>query len=129
MGVQKLIAVLMLACFGVLLPTAAASVRVCLLEERVLIAELGDGSACCSDCSRETEERDPCCLDLEALPDSSVPEASVELPAALISDLPQNAMMPPMKPHLGGQVFVRPEAILGRASPAAYRAVLNQWRL
>ncbi len=129
MYVQKLIAALMLVCFGVLLPTAAASVRVCLLEERVLIGEFGDDAACCSDCSRETEERDPCCMDLEALPDSAVPEASVELPAVPISDLPQNAVILAVAVIPCGKVFVCTEAIRGRASPAAHRAVLNHWRL
>ena len=77
----------MLACLAVLLPTAATSVRVCMLEQRILIAEVGADSNCCDGCTRETGEPAPCCVDLESLPDSSAPEPMVSLPAAVLSDV------------------------------------------
>ena len=122
-------AVLLLACFGILLPTAASPVRVCMLENRLLVSEVDSDSNCCSDCTRETDERNPCCMDLEALPDASAPQPSVDLPPITITELQVAAIPPPMTVDLYRWIDSPTGAIRGPTSPAAYRAVLSIWRL
>ena len=129
MSVRKVMAVLLLACFGILLPTAASPVRVCLLENRILISEVDSDSNCCSDCTRETDERNSCCMDLEALPDASAPQPSVELPPIIITELQIAAIPPPMSVDLCRWIDAPSGTIRGPTSPAAYRAVLSIWRL
>lgn len=129
MFVRKVIAVFLLACFGIPLPTAASTVRVCLLEKRILIAETSTESKCCSDCNRDTDEHNPCCMDLEALPDTSVPQPSVELPPIVITDLQLAAIPPPITLDSGRWIDALSGIIRGPTSPAAYRALLSIWRL
>ncbi len=129
MFVRKVIAVFLLACFGILLPTAASTVRVCLLEERILIAETSTDSKCCSDCNRDTDEHNPCCMDLEALPDAPTPQPSVELPPIVITNLPLASIPPPITLDPDCWIDAPLGLIRGPTSPAAYRAVLSIWRL
>lgn len=129
MSVRKVIAVFLLACFGILLPSAASPLRVCLLEQRLLIAEVSSDANCCSDCNRETDKRSPCCMDLEALPDASAPQPSIELPPVIITDIPVAAIPPLMPMDLGRWIDSPPRTIRGPTSPSAYRAVLSIWRL
>lgn len=128
MLVPRIIAALMLACLGILLPTAAASVRVCLLEERLVIGAGSGDSECCSDCTRESQDRETCCFDLDALPDASAPQPSVELPPAVVSDIVCAVLLSlETEPVRGLSAHSWP--IRGPDSPAAYRAVLGNWRL
>lgn len=129
MSVRRVIAAILLACFGMLIPTVASPLRVCMLEMRVLSNEVHPDASCCSDCTRETDDRDPCCLDLEALPDSSVPQPSISLPPAIVIDLPAGVLAPPPWIELGHGVLALTEPIRGPAPPAARRAVLGVWRL
>jgi hypothetical protein len=126
MPVRKLIAALLLVCFGILIPMAASPVRICTLEENHLVADV---SKCCSGCDRETEEHDPCCLELEALPDASAPQPSVELPPLIVSELPQSLLPGPTILVLCNLTDSQSAPIRGANSPAAYRAVLGIWRL
>ena len=68
---RRAIAALLLACLGVLFPLAATPVRLCLLEQRVLVPGVSEcgltKSKCCPDCGDHHEEK-PCCVDLEDLP-------------------------------------------------------------
>jgi hypothetical protein len=126
MPVRKLIAALLLVCFGILVPVAASSVRICLLEESQLVAGASD---CCSGCDQETNQQDPCCMDLEALPDASAPQPSVELPPLIVTELPESLLPGPSLFALCGLTDSQSALIHRAKSPAAYRAVLGIWRL
>jgi hypothetical protein len=129
MSVQKVIAVLLLACLGILIPAAASPLRVCMLEKRVPSTEVHSDANCCSDCTRETDDREPCCMDLDALPDSSVPQPSLSLPTTIVIDLPVELLSPPPWIELGHGFLALTEPIRRSAPPAARRAVLGVWRL
>ena len=133
---RKSLAAFLLVCLGVLIPLAASPVRVCLLDGTITSAafppgapdECADGG-CCPDCNRDADPQAPCCVDLEELPDSSVPHPPVELPPAVFAELPPHACPEASiaEPFRSGSH--RPVANRGPASPAAYRAVLGTWRL
>jgi hypothetical protein len=80
------IAIWLLACFGMMLPAAATPLRVCFIGTHLAIA--AEDTGCCHDCNRPTEGPQPCCMDLESLPDASTPEAAVLLPPVPICLLP-----------------------------------------
>jgi hypothetical protein len=122
-------AAFLLACFGMLIPTVASPLRVCLLEERLLVAEVHSDSNCCSDCTRETDDRNTCCLDLEALPDSSAPQPSISLPPVIITDLPAGLSPLPPRIEIGDGIPALPEPVRGTAPPSTRRAVLGVWRM
>jgi hypothetical protein len=126
---RKVIATFLLACLGMMLPTAALPLRVCFLEPQIFMADGGPDSKCCPDCTRESDESDPCCVDLEALPDAPAPQPSIELPPAIITFICENAILAPLRIERDRKVFARPERIRGPTSPAAHRAVLGIWRL
>ena len=129
MTVRKAMTAFLLACFGMLIPTVASPLRVCMLEQRVLTAEVRSEANCCSDCTRETDDRNPCCVDLEALPDSSVPEPAISLPPVNVISLPMDVMVTPpwVEPFHEAPAFADP--VHGLAPPAVRRAVLGVWRL
>jgi hypothetical protein len=126
MSVRKGIAVLLLACFGMLIPAAALPLRVCMLEKRVLSTEVHSDANCCSDCTRETDDREPCCLDLDAIPDSPVPQPSL---SSIVIDLPTEALAAPPWIDLSHGVLALTVLIRGPVPPAARRAMLGVWRL
>jgi hypothetical protein len=68
-------------------------------------------------------------MDLEALPDASAPQPSVELPPIIITELQIAAIPPPMTVDLCRWIDSPSGTIRGPTSPAAYRAVLSIWRL
>ena len=84
-AVRKLLAVLLLLCVVISIPATASPVRICFLELSLNLTS--EEAKCCSDCTRENELPEPCCSDLEALPDAPAPQVPVELPAAVITDL------------------------------------------
>jgi hypothetical protein len=127
-NVRQFLAAVLLCCVGFLIPASASPVRICLLEFGLNSAQAD--SKCCSDCNRETTEPDPCCVDLHELPDSGAPQLPVELPPAIITDVP--AALPPMIHAVTWMCREHPVVsapIRGPTSPAAYRAVLGIWRL
>ena len=126
---QRVIAAFLLACLGMMLPTAASPFRVCFLDQQILMAEGGPDSECCPDCTRESDEDDPCCVDLEALPDAPAPQPSIGLPPAINTFICEHPILAPLRIARDRKVFARPERIRGPTSPAAHRAVLGVWRL
>ncbi|MFM2242936.1 MAG: hypothetical protein RLZ97_1791 [Verrucomicrobiota bacterium] len=129
MSMRQLLAILLLTCFGMMLPAAAVPVRVCILE-RALVAGGGDEDRkCCPDCNRGEPDHASCCLDLEGLPDTSAPQPMIELPPLIAADLPADTWLSPVVTELGRKAFSASEPIRGPTSPAAYRAVLGIWRL
>ena len=124
---RKVLAAFLLFCVGIMISASATPVRICLLDSSL---ETGrEDSKCCSDCTRETETSDPCCHDLEQLPDSPVPQDPVELPPLVMADLPPPFFIAPVVNRVRGESVHASGPIRGPTSPAAHRAVLGIWRL
>lgn len=125
---RRLLAALLLFCVGILIPASASPVRICFLE--LGLNSYQSDSECCPDCSQGTELPDPCCHDLEKLPDSGVPQLPVELPAAVVTDVPADLCAAPLLiARFSLSDFPVSTPIRGPTTPAAYRAVLGIWRL
>lgn len=128
-GVRRVIAAGLLVCFGIILPVAAVPTRVCLLERKLMVSSPGEAEKCCSECQRDSEDPEPCCHDLDGLPDSQAPHPGFELPALPVVDLP--SLMTPLP--ISRVSDLKPDAheapIRGPTSPAGWRAVLAVWRL
>jgi hypothetical protein len=128
-----MVAILLLACFGILVPLSASPVRVCLLDTYAtggsLVMGPDAGKKCCPECTRESETPDPCCVDVEDLPESTPPQSSFELPPVVLTDLAELPGLLPSRLEIPTEVFSHSEPIRGPTSPAAYRAVLAIWRL
>jgi hypothetical protein len=128
---RRAIAALLLACLGILIPLAATPVRLCLLEHRLLVPG-GSGcgaekSPCCPDCGDHHEV--PCCVDLEDLPDAPAPAAPEGLPVIAAVDLPESLFRAPPAVLVASSSFEAAVPIRGPDSPAAWRALLEVWRL
>lgn len=124
---RKLLAALLLFCVGIMIPASASPVRVCLLE--LGLQSIQEDSKCCGDCEHGKDQPDPCCHDLESLPDSPAPQDPVELPPAVVADLPPVLFASPVPVLVCREGFSVSEPIRGPTSPAACRAVFGVWRL
>lgn len=124
---RKVLAAFLLFCVGIMVSASATPVRICLLNASLESAK--EESTCCTDCTREAEKSEPCCHDLEQLPDAPVPQDPVELPPAVVADLPPVLFVSPVLTVVYQEMFSVSEPIRGPTSPAAHRAVLGIWRL
>ncbi len=124
---QRTLAALLLICVGILIPASAAPVRICFME--LGLNTYQEFSKCCIDCSQESEVPDPCCHDLEELPEAIAPQFPAELPAAVITEMPVHHCLTPVTTILPLAHFPTSAPIRGPTSPAAFRAVLSIWRL
>jgi hypothetical protein len=127
---QRIVAAILLACLGMMIPLAGSPLRLCLLENRLLVGGSGCGAEkdpCCPDCGDSPVE--PCCVELEEMPDVPVPPAPDELPVPLVIDLPKLAFVAPRPVITDGSVHPAATPIRGPATPAAHRALLGVWRL
>ena len=127
---RRVIAAFLLACLGMMIPLAGSPLRLCLLENRLLVGGSecgGEKDPCCPDCGDHHE--DPCCVELDELPDVPAPVAPDELPVPPVTDLPEFAFVAP--PPVRAACSVHPAAtpIRGPGTPAAHRALLGVWRL
>ena len=123
-----MLAALLLFCVGILIPASASHVRICFLEFG--LNSFQADSKCCPDCNQGTEQPDPCCHDLEELPDAPAPQLPLELPAAVVTDAPTDLCPAPLLiAWFSRSDFHVLVPIRGPTSPAAYRAVLGIWRL
>lgn len=116
---RKLMVTLLAICFGILLPTAAMPVRVCLLHP----AEQAE------DCCGTSTSLENCCVDLGTLASAPLPGRILETPLFvgcaipfLVAELPDipEAIAP-------SPCFAQPRTGIG--PPTARLAVLNVWRL
>ena len=124
---RRMLAALLLVCVGILIPASASPVRICFLEFGW--NSFQDDSKCCEDCSGRTEQPDPCCYDLEKLPDLGAPQNPVELPPVVVVDFPAPVCLAPLMIDLSGGCHAISTPIRGPTSPAACRAMLGIWRL
>lgn len=122
---------LLLICFGILVPLSATPVRVCLLNADAAGVLVGHDpeKECCPECSRGSETPKPCCVDVEEFPDSPSPQSSFELPPVVLTDLTELPGSPALREEIQPEVFSPSEPIRGPTSPAAHRAVLGIWTL
>ena len=116
-------------------PLAGSPVRFCVLDHKVLIQGSGTcgkeakKKTCCPDCSEKKSKDDPCCLEVDHLPDATPPAVPDNVPPALVMDLPEPMFMAPVMAPVLEHVFVAATPIRGPDTPAARRAVLGIWRL
>ena len=128
---RRAIAALLLVCLGILVPLATTPVRLCLLEQRVLIPGASEcqerKSKCCDDCGGHHEK--PCCVDLEEMPDATAPSLPEGLPAIVAIDLPPPVFVLPPAVLVEASSYEAAIPIRGPDSPSAWRARLEVWRL
>jgi hypothetical protein len=128
---KRVIAAFLLACLGMMIPLAGSPLRLCLLENRLLVggSECGgeEKDPCCPDCGDHHE--DPCCVELDELPDVPVPQAPDELPVPPVMDLPAPAFVAPRTIFTACSVHLAATPVRGPDTPAAHRALLGVWRL
>lgn len=127
---KRFAALLLLACLGMMIPLAGSPLRLCLLENRLLVGGSecgGERDPCCPDCGDHHE--DPCCVELEELPDAPAPVVPDELPAPPVMDLPEFACVVPPPLLVACSVHAAAAPIRGPDTPAAHRALLGVWRL
>lgn len=131
---------LLLACLGMMIPTAVVPTRVCSLESSVLaggfesygIAQRKDGSEkvkCCPLCGEEEDEDNPCCVDIQKLPDS--PEAShpFGLPPVLPVEIAEFQVTVKRVEFQLPEVFEAARPIRGPTDPGRRRAMLGVWTI
>ena len=110
---------------------AATPVRLCLMEQRVLISGASEckvkKSECCPDCGGDHQK--PCCVDLDDLPDAPAPSVPEGLPTITAIDLPAPVFVLPPVVLVEDSIFEAAVPIRGPDSPAAWRAKLEVWRL
>lgn len=116
----RLLATLLLICFGTILPVAAAPVRVCLLEQKQREAD------CCKKCHDKHQD---CCAELDKLPDSPMPGGSLEIPPFVAWEIPSfDAAVRPVEIVVAMEPRYAPP-IRGPGTPAAVRSVLSVWSI
>lgn len=128
-------AIFLLACVGIMIPTAAGSMRVCLLAEKLLVPGFGTcGESasgeddCCPDCG-PPEEGESCCHDVKKLPDVPVPAGPLVLPPLLFCELARPLVLPPCPVVEIEVTFAISTPIRGPDSPGARRALLGIWNI
>lgn len=130
---QRLLAAVLMFCFGIMLPLAASPVRMCLMEGTIHVPgfpAIGvadtHGDACCPDCGNHDQ---PCCAELQKLPDSTLPATFPDLPPLVGIDLPGVWFLAPLEPVVLDPAFHPSVPIRGPDTPSEHRAVLAIWRI
>jgi len=129
---RRVIATLLLVCFGMLVPLAAMPVRLCLMEQRVLVPGVSTCSQKKSKCCPEHgghHRNDPCCVDVDELPHAPLPSFPESLPAIVAIDLPPPVFVLPPAVLVEVSSYEAAVPIRGPDSPSAWRARLEVWRL
>jgi hypothetical protein len=129
--VRQLIAALVLLCFGITIPSAALTTRICLIDgvlmgSGVSTSEKADSGhdMSCSDCCKEDRS---CCAELKKLPDSTLRSGDSQLPGLVFVDLPSAAFRVPSPWVSGLQLYQAAMPIRGPDQPSFRRAVLAVW--
>ncbi len=137
---RQFIAILLLACFGMLIPTMASPVRVCFLESEVYLGSFesfgvttgDDGSTkakCCPDCGDEEHGGDPCCVEIHKLPDAPEPSAPFGVQPVLPVELKDYSVHVERPVDCVTDVFSAAEPIRGPTSGSIRRALLGIWNI
>ena len=124
---RRVIAAILLACLGIMLPGSASPIRVCLLDKGIFSADVD--APCCPDCKKDLGEADPCCMDLAALPETPAPPVPPSLPPVPSITLQPGLIPLPVFEVIPTGFYSEAASIRGPGPPAAWRAVLGVWRL
>lgn len=130
-AVRQLLAALVLFCFGITIPLAAMTWRVCLLDGDGMGREISMSqdetfwqSEDCSDCCEEDQS---CCAELKKLPDSTARSGDFQLPDLIAVDHWALAFQIP-PPRVNGHAIYQPaRPIRGPDTPSSRRASLAVW--
>ena len=137
---RQFIAMLLVVCFGMLIPTMASPVRVCFLESDVYLGGFesfgvtpgDDGSPkakCCPDCGDVEDGKDPCCVEIPKLPDAPEPPVGFDLQPVLPVELKDYALGVECSVDGAVDVFSAGEPIRGPTPRAVRRALLGIWNI
>ncbi len=132
---KRLLAMLLLVCFGITIPLGASPCRLCFLEINALALGFetygetpSQKSKCCLDCGT-TDDGDSCCVDIEKLPDAPLPSAILISPPILFCESNFDSALPPCRVAEVEKSFSPSAPIRGPDSPGENRAMLGIWRL
>lgn len=123
---RRVIAAFLLACLGMIIPLAAAPVRVCLIENEVKAAS---EKACCPKCTKETKHDSHCCVQLEELPDAPPAGFPEGVPPLMAVDLPPQPFLLPPVAIVAVETYSAATPIRGPDLPCRLQAILGVWRL
>ncbi|GAA5478305.1 hypothetical protein Hhel01_01803 [Haloferula helveola] len=126
-SMRQAIAVFLLILTGISSPAVGGPVRLCL---KTMLPMSVNASDCCHHCCGATDDdRTPCCVDLEKLPDASSPTPAPEVPETPENDLGwQPALVaPPVRSSASHTTLV--PSIRGPTPSSFRRALLAIWRL
>ena len=119
---------------ALLVPVAAASVRVCFIENGVLLpgwdaAQATDSEKpkCCPECDGMEDGR--CCLDLKKLPDAPIPSTPILLTPVFFWIATSVVCLPPCPVTEAARPFVPSTPIRGPDLPREWRALLGVWNI
>ena len=130
-----MMAAFLLLCYGIMIPAAAAPVRICLFEKKVDLAghaTCGENSTgkvkCCADCG-STEMDDSCCIEINKLPAATIPAPPFLLFPNLSCLAPLVVCVPPCPVMELREPFVPSVPIRGPDLPGEWRALLGVWNI
>lgn len=137
---RQFIAMLLMVCFGMLIPTMASPARVCFLESQVYFGDFEsfgittgeDGplkEKCCPDCGDEENGKDPCCVEIHKLPDAPEPTGPFGVQPVLPVELNDYSVHADRPLDCVTKVFSSAEPIRGPASRSIRRALLGVWTI
>lgn len=137
-AMQRVLSAFLLICFGTMIPTQVLPARLCLLESKVLLPGFSacgvpdnEKLKCCEDCGAQDGKPNgaDCCVDIERLPDSTLPPSPDKLPALIEAALPLfllSCLVPPA--NTGTELESSPPPPIPRPdAPCARRARLSIW--
>lgn len=135
-AVRQLVAAFLLVCFGILIPTAAAPMRICFADGAILepgFATYGETAShkvkCCPDCG-SGKEGDSCCMDVKKLPDAPQPFSPLALlPPILFCEREFVFTLPPCPVVDVEELFSPSAPIRGPDPPRERRALLGIWNI
>ena len=123
---RRVIAAFLLACLGMMIPLAAAPLRICLLENEIMAAA---AKPCCPECKKETKHESDCCMQLEELPDAPLAGFPEEVPPLMAVDLPSEPFLLPPVAVVPVETYCASTPIRGPDEPHRLQAILGVWRL
>ena len=122
-------------CLGILIPVVSLPMRVCLLEDAVLLPGFatygetpGHKEKCCPDCGN-TDKGESCCLDLKKLPDAELPTRPLDLPSLVFCQIDIRVAVPKCPVACMESAHVPATPIRGPDSPGSWRAILSIWNI
>jgi hypothetical protein len=132
--IRRVTATFLLLCMAFMVPASASSVRVCFIEDAVLLpgwdAKEAGGSEkpkCCPDC--DGKEDGHCCMDVKKLPDAPEPSAPIFLSPVFLSLPTLEVCLPPCPVTEADRPFVPSTPIRGPDLPQEWRALLGVWNI